>query len=137
MGSWTKMIAVIAAAVVLTGCQAANPVQRDAGPVAQLQLTNRTAQPLELEVVAGTTTGEMRQAEVSVHVSLAAGEATAINTYPGRYTIFPQRANVVGARSLAFETIELKETGLANVQITEVQKQTVAGNARHLVFETR
>ena len=42
-----KLMTVLAAAAVLTGCTGSNPIQRELGQASHLELTNRTVVPDE------------------------------------------------------------------------------------------
>jgi hypothetical protein len=135
-----KLMTVVMAAVVALGtaCTASNPIQRELGQASRLELTNKTASILEMDLVAGTTSSEIQKDEVIAHISLAPGEKTKLQTFPGRYTLFPQKGDQpFGNRSLAFSGVKLTADDTQAVTISERETQTISGTAKRLVFQTK
>jgi hypothetical protein len=135
-----KLMTVVMAAVVALGtaCTATNPIQRELGQAARLELSNKTDNVLELDLVAGTTSSEIQKDEVIAHISLAPGETTKVQTFPGRYTLFPQKADQpFGNRSLAFSGVRLAADAPQTVTISERETQTLTGSATRLVFQAK
>jgi hypothetical protein len=133
-----KLMSVLMMGVVALGtaCTASNPIQRELGQASRLELANKTDHILELDLVAGTTSSEIQKDEVIAHVSLAPGEKTKVQTFPGRYTLFPQKGDQpFGNRSLAFSGVSLEARDTQTVTISERQMQTLTGTANRLVFQ--
>jgi hypothetical protein len=134
----SKLMTVVMAAVVALGtaCTASNPIQRELGQASRLELANHTNKTLELDLVAGTTGSEIQKDEIIAHVSLAPGETSRVQTFPGRYTLFPQNGDQpFGNRTLAFSGVRLEANDTQKVTIADRQMQTLTGTANRLVFQ--
>jgi hypothetical protein len=135
MQKWLTLVMVTVVALG-TGCTASNPIQRELGQASRLELTNKTANLLELDLVAGTTGSEIQKDEVIAHISLAPGQRTGVQTFPGRYTLFPQKGDQpFGNRSLAFSGVRLDAQDTQTITISERQMDTFTGKATRLVFQ--
>ncbi|MBC7545681.1 MAG: hypothetical protein H7338_23370 [Candidatus Sericytochromatia bacterium] len=127
---------VLAGVAFSTACTASNPIQRELGNAARLELTNNTNHILEMDLVVGTTSSELQKDEIITHVSLAPGEHTNVQTYPGRYTLFPQQGDeTFGKRSMAFSGVQLSADQASRVAIGEREMQTISGKAQRLTFK--
>lgn len=133
MGRLMTVLAVTLVAA-LTGCTGSNPIQRELGYTSQLQLTNKSSLNLSFELVAGTTPGEIGKGDIVSSFELAPGETLQVPTYPGRYTLFPRNADAVGARSLAYNGVDIKANTTEKLIVSEQQVRTINGVATHLTM---
>jgi hypothetical protein len=130
-------VLVLAGVAFSTACTASNPIQRELGTAARLELANETNHILEMDLVVGTTSSELQKDEVIAHVSLAPGEHSALQTYPGRYTLFPQQGDeTFGKRSMAFNGLELAAGQPQKVTVGMREMQTISGKAERLTFKS-
>ena len=129
-------VLVLASVACTTACTASNPIQREQGNAARLELTNETNRLLEMDLVVGTTSSELKNDEVIAHVSLAPGEHAKLQTFPGRYTLFPQQGDATfGNRTMAFSGVNLSAEQAQNVTIGQREMQTISGPATRLTFQ--
>jgi hypothetical protein len=122
------VIVATAALLALTGCKGGQ------GP-GHLRLVNAGDKTLQCDIVAGTTSAELRQDKAIARVKLAPQETTDLTPPAGRYTLFPSVWMYQGTKGLAYYPFRLKAGRTLTVTLHGVSRPTFTGSAWALDYK--
>jgi hypothetical protein len=94
-----------------------------------LRLVNKGGKTLQCDVIAGTTSYQVRTGEHIARLKLAPGESADLTPKAGSYTLFPSEYMYQGAKGVAFYPFRLKAGRTLTITLDGISRPTFSGSA--------